>query len=163
MACELSAELIKLFPVDVINIILSYTCNKLIIQLQDCFPMPLKHITIICLELKLINKHNHKYIRKLNCHSYRKITDNDIQWLENLTELNCSNCIKITDKGIQRLTNLTKLNCSNCRKITDNGIQRLTNLVELNCSNCDNITNPTKLNCLRYKTDNIMLGNKLLN
>jgi hypothetical protein len=44
MACELSAELIKIFPVDVINIILPYADNNVIIQLQDYFPNPLKYI-----------------------------------------------------------------------------------------------------------------------
>ena len=36
----------QLFPSDIINIILQYTDNNIIIQLQDYFPDSLKYITI---------------------------------------------------------------------------------------------------------------------
>ena len=46
----------QLFPSDIINIILQYTDNNIIIQLQNDFPNSLKYITIDENELKLINK-----------------------------------------------------------------------------------------------------------
>ena len=64
---EISTKLIELFPVDVINIILSYTSNNMIIQLQDYFQYGLKYITIRWPELKLISEYNYRYIRKLDC------------------------------------------------------------------------------------------------
>ena len=64
----------QLFPSDIINIILQYSGNKVIIRLQDYFPDSLKYITIDENELKLINGDNYQYIRKLNC-SDSDITD----------------------------------------------------------------------------------------
>jgi hypothetical protein len=81
---KISTQLIGLFPVDVINIILSYTDNQIIFQLQDYFPNPLKYITINGNELELINKHNYGYIRKLNCEDCNKITNIGIKHLVNL-------------------------------------------------------------------------------
>ena len=56
---RISTALTTLFPVDVINMILPYLCNEIIIQLQDYFPNPLKHIVVNDYELELINEHNY--------------------------------------------------------------------------------------------------------
>ncbi len=68
-------KLIKLFPKDIINIILLYLDNKIIIQLQNYFPNLLKHITIIGKELELIHKNNYVLIKKLDCYKYKTITE----------------------------------------------------------------------------------------
>jgi Leucine-rich repeat (LRR) protein len=156
---------LELFPADVFNIILLYSGNETIIQLQDYYSDTLKHITISEPELKLIDKNNYKYIKKFDCSlGSRKITDDIIKSLPNLTELNCEKCHQITDDGIQHLTRLTKLNCHFCMGITDASIQHLSlckNLTKLNCSDCKNITdqsiqhlslckNLTELNCSTY-------------
>jgi hypothetical protein len=140
---KISAELIELFPVDVINTILSYSCNKLIIQLQDYFPQPLKYIMVSSRELELINRHNYQYIRKLDCSDCENITDDNIQACENLTELYCSDCPKITNNSIRHYLlceNLLALNCRGCDEITDDGIQHLVNLMKLDCAGCNKIT-----------------------
>ena len=156
MEQKVSTKLTKLFPSDVINIILLYTCNKLIIQLQDYFMQPLKYITVSDPELKLINKHNYQYIRKLNCnYNFPNISDEDLQYLSNRVELNCGDYSDVTDVGILYLVNLTKLNCAHTLKITNNSIRRLINLTKLECRHCSNITddsiknlvNLTKLVC----------------
>jgi hypothetical protein len=108
----------ELFPSDIFNIILPYSGNDIIIQLQNHFPNSLKYITINEKELELINKNNYQYIRKLNCLGSNNITDNDIQHLTRLLYLNCHDCPNITDNGIQHLTQLTQLNCWDCPKVT---------------------------------------------
>ena len=75
MDCLAHDKLIKLFPKDIINIILLYSDNKIIIQLQNYFPNLLKHIMITGKELKLINKNNYVLIRNLDCYKYETITE----------------------------------------------------------------------------------------
>jgi len=130
----------QLFNKDIIQIILQYTDNNIIIQLQDYFPNSLKYITINKKELELINKNNYQYIRKLNCSNSKNITDKDIQHLVQLTKLYCWNCPNITDNSIQHLVQLTILYCWDCPNITDKGIQHLVQLTELDCGSCPNIT-----------------------
>ena len=108
----------QLFPSDIINIILQYADNNVIIQLQDYFPHSLKYITINEKELKSINKNNYQYIRKLNCFNSKNITDNVIKNLTQLTQLDCWYCPKITDEGIQNLVRLTELDCGDCPNVT---------------------------------------------
>ena len=121
----------QLFPSDIINIILQYAGNTTIIQLQDYFPNSLKYITINEKELKLINRENYRYIRKLNCSRSKNITDEDIQHLTHLMKLDCSDCHKITGNGIKHLVRLTKLDCASCFDIADKSIQHLVRLTEL--------------------------------
>jgi hypothetical protein len=90
-------------PSDIINIILQYTNNNIIIQLQDYFPNSLKYITINEKELELINKNNYQYIRKLDCYA-SDMTDKGIQCLTQLSNLNCGSCYNISDNGIQHIT-----------------------------------------------------------
>jgi len=126
-----------LFPSDIINIILQYTDNNIIILLQDYFPHSLKYITINEKELKSINKNNYQYIRKLNCFGSENITDEGIQNLVMLTELNCWNCPNITDaEGIGYYEKYTSIFFI----ISNNGIRHLVRLTELNCDNCPNVT-----------------------
>ena len=87
----------QLFNKDITQIMLLYTEPKLIISLQDYFPHSLKYITINETELKLINRDNYQYIRKLDCSDSKNISDDDIQHLVRLTVLNCENCQNITD------------------------------------------------------------------
>lgn len=63
----------KLFPYDIINIILSYSENTIIIKLQNYFPKNLKHITINC----------------------KRIIDGSVQYLVHLVKLNCCNSNRI--------------------------------------------------------------------
>jgi hypothetical protein len=131
----------QLFPSDIINIILQYTDNNIIIQLQDYFPYLLKNITINEKEFELINKNNYQYIRKFNCSNSKNITNNSIKYLTQLTQLDCSNCPNMTDDDIKHLVRLTTLYCGNCPDITDYGIKNLVLLTKLNCWCCPNITN----------------------
>ena len=87
----------QLFPSDIINIILQYSGNKVIIRLQDYFTDSLKYVTIDENELKLISRDNYQYIRKLNCHD-SDITDEDIKHLTHLTQLDCRYCQNVTTK-----------------------------------------------------------------
>ena len=98
----------QLFPSDIFNIILQYSGNNIIIQLQNHFPNLLKYITINEKELELINRNNYRYIRKLNCSGSKNITDNDIQHLVRLTELYCGNCSNITNNMKQIIENRNK-------------------------------------------------------
>ena len=61
MAQQLCSILTKIFPSDIITIILLHSDNALIIELQDYFPKLLKHIMLNGNELKLINVNNYKY------------------------------------------------------------------------------------------------------
>ena len=133
----------RLFNKDIIQIILQYTDNNVIIQLQDYFPHSLKYITINEKELKLINRDNYQYIRKLYC-SESDITDESIQCLTQLLYLDCSGCQNITDNGIIYLVRLTQLDCPFCPNITDASIQHLVRLTKLNYDNCPNISNNMK-------------------
>ena len=117
----------QLFPSDIINIILQYADNNVIIQLQDYFPNSLKYITINEKELELINKNNYQYIRELNCSNSKNITDNSIKYLTQLTQLNCVGSEGITDNGIQYLTQLTRLSCYGCPGITEKTQQIIEN------------------------------------
>jgi hypothetical protein len=47
MAQQLYNASVELFSLDIANIILQYSSNELVIQLQDYFPQSLKHITIL--------------------------------------------------------------------------------------------------------------------
>ena len=150
----------RLFNKDIIQIILQYTDNNVIIQLQDYFPHSLKYMTINGKEFELINKNNYQYIRKLNCSNSKNITNNSIKYLTQLTQLDCSNCPNMTDDDIKHLVRLTTLYCGNCPKMADaegigyyekytriffiisnNGIKNLVLLTKLNCWLCPNITN----------------------
>jgi hypothetical protein len=91
----------RLFPSDIINIILQYSDNNIIIQLQDYFLHSLKYITINEKEFELINKNNYQYIRKFNCSNSKNITNNSIKYLTQLTQLDCSNCPNMTNDDIQ--------------------------------------------------------------
>jgi hypothetical protein len=64
MEQQLYDAFIGLFPLDVANIILSYSDNWLVIQLQNYFFKLLKHITILGEELFEIHENNYKYITK---------------------------------------------------------------------------------------------------
>ena len=79
-------KLIELFPVDIVNIMLLYSEKSLIIQLQNYFPILLKHLTIIGKELQIINVHNYKYIKKFD-------------------SSNCLRCPNIIDESIMNLVN----------------------------------------------------------
>jgi len=72
---QLYNALVRLFPLDIANILLLYSGNGLIIQLQNYFPKLLKHITIYAKELEIINTDNNCYITKLNC-SYCNLIHN---------------------------------------------------------------------------------------
>ena len=80
--CTVAQMLTKLFPADIINIILPYT-DYIVIQLQDYFPQALKHITILGEELFEIHENNHKYITKLDCSNCYRVSDTSIQHLVN--------------------------------------------------------------------------------
>ena len=134
MSIHLYNTLIELFPKDIINTILHYSNNGLIIKLQQYFPHSLKHIIIFIKELYDIHINNYQYIIKLNCTDFCSISDGLICHLPNLKELKCSYCQNITDASISQLANLMVLQCDYCPNITDISIQQLEHLTELDCS-----------------------------
>jgi transcription elongation factor Elf1 len=146
--------LTKLFPPDIIQTILQYADDVLIIDMQDYFPKLLQNITINSNTINKINKKNYLYVTKINM-ADSNISDGLIQQFPNLTKLNCSHCKNITDVSIRKLVNLRILRCCECHAITDASIQRLVNLTELYCAWNQNITDVaisrlvslTELNC----------------
>ena len=160
---QLYTTLIELFPSDIINIILPYSDNAIIIKLQNYFPKLLKHITVYKQEIFEIHGNNYQYITAFDCNgvvgkdidTYQSI----IKHLVNLTKLNCSDS-HLTDASIKHLVKLTKLDCIRCDKIigrngiTDQSIQHLVNLTELRCSHSvltdasiKHLVNLKKLDC----------------
>jgi len=165
MEQQLFATFIELFPSDIINIILPYSENAIIIQLQNYFPKLLKHITVYKHEIFEIHENNYQYITAFDCNgvvgkdidTYQSIikhlvnltelncsdshlTDASMKHLVNLTELNCSHS-HLTDASIKHLVNLKKLDCCGCYRITDASIKHLVNLSNLWCFNCNLIHN----------------------
>ncbi len=61
---ELYNAFTELFSSDIINILLLYSDNALVIQLQDYFPKLLKHIKLSAKELVGVHKNNWQYITK---------------------------------------------------------------------------------------------------
>ena len=131
--------LLKLFPKDIIQIILLYDENQLIFVIQNYCPSSLNRINVYDDELNEINENNYKYVTKYDCHKNKTISDILVSNFTNLTELNCSHC-NIIDNSLQHLINLTDLDCSGCYNITDASIKQLVTLTELYCSNCYGIT-----------------------
>ncbi len=149
----------KLFPTDLINIILPYGGKELVLDFQQYYPHLLKHITVYSQDLIWIDKNNYKYIIKLDCSHNKEITDETISSLVNLTELYCVGCDQLTVRALKYLTNLIVLNCAFCGKITDQSIGNLVNLTELNSIGCNlitdksimHLTNLLKLNFTSHK------------
>ena len=67
---ELYTTFIELFPSDIINIILPYSDNAIIIHLQNYFPKLLKHITIYKQEIFEIHKNNLGQSMEIMIHVY---------------------------------------------------------------------------------------------
>ena len=87
--------------------------------------------------MKVVRKHKSKYLIAPN---NKKLSNNVLKLLTNLTHIYLPHCKKMTDEGIKLLTNITFLSLIYNDLITDEGIKPLTNLTYLNLNRNKKIT-----------------------
>jgi hypothetical protein len=91
-------------------------------------------------ELCLISKKPAQWT-SLNLDGNRKIMDEALIHLGNLTNLNLANNAMITNEALAHLSNLTNLNLASNEMITNEALLKLTNLTNLNLDGNQKITN----------------------
>lgn len=123
--CDMSDVLIILTQLN--SLFLPYYENNSILDLSN-----FTNLTCLCLRnssgISSSSFNTFYNLKKLNVNSCKRITNNDMNHLTNLTCINVVDTL-ISNLGIIKLTNLTKLILGD--RITDNGINSLFNLRRL--------------------------------